>query len=423
MPLRSARLTGDPFLESRLNGTDRIFSGRDGLTVMRLQSALLDVGLSVGPAGTDGIFGSDTGAAVTTFKTGHGSCRTTRWWDRAQPKPWMTTCSSTRPVSTQYSGSSVRRWLIIGWSSSSPASWSPCCRPRWTRGVTCSGASPQTRSNRADPGHHGQQPGIDLREPFLAVADPVQDGKPAEQFIDDAIIAERAHGVTVEFNVNSEPRSFILINDEVILGRAATSLSGSPRRAPETLLGTAGPRVDPRAQPRPVGRAPEYADTDTEVFVDPALAQTRTALTGIPTAVGLQSFVEEVVARHVHWIVLQELAGTPGSIAVLQLGAGSLAAAAHFYFFERRRTWDVNDYGQGVFAQGNAAKFAQLAAFLRRCAAQSFSTDFDADNASTQAFLSAAQFCDDEASNPTGCRRPTAASRYSQISSSRRWDR
>ena len=116
---------------------------------------------------------------------------------------------------------------------------------------------------------------------------------------------------------------------------------------------------------------------DAEAFVDTALAQTRTTLSGIRTALGLQSFVEEVVARHVHWVVLQELAGTPGSIAVLQLGAGNLAAAAHFYFFDRRGTWDVNDYGQQLFAQGDAVKFAQLAAFLRRCAAQSFSTDFD----------------------------------------------
>src|SRR5215207_5477804 len=72
MPLRSARLTGDPFLESCLNGTDRILNGRDGLEVMRLHSGLLDVGLSVGPAGVDGIFGSDTGAAVTAFKIRKG---------------------------------------------------------------------------------------------------------------------------------------------------------------------------------------------------------------------------------------------------------------------------------------------------------------------------------------------------------------
>ena len=95
------------------------------------------------------------------------------------------------------------------------------------------------------------------------------------------------------------------------------------------------------------------------------------------------------------------MTGTPGSIAVFQLGAGNLASAAHFYFFDRRGTWDLNGYGQALFTRGDAAKFAQLAAFLRRCAAQSFSTDFDADNASTQAFLAAAQFCDDQTVNPT----------------------
>lgn len=192
----------------------------------------------------------------------------------------------------------------------------------------------------------------------------------------------------------------------MILGRAATGLAGSTRRAPDTLLGTL---VHELTHARNLVQSAELrstADTDDQVFIDTALAQTRTALSGIVTAAGLRSFVEEVVARHVHWIVLQELSGTPGSIAVLQLGAGNLASAAHFYFFDRRGTWDANGYGQELFAQGDAAKFAQLAAFLRRCAAQSFSTDFDADNASTQAFLAAAQFCDDQALNPSALPTP-----------------
>ena len=162
-----------------------------------------------------------------------------------------------------------------------------------------------------------------------------------------------------------------LVNDTVILGRAATSLADSDKRAPETLLGTLVHELTHArnlAQSDELGRT---AHTDTDVFVDTSLAQTRTALTGIPTAAGMRSFVEEVVARHLHWIVLHELAGTPGSIAVLALGSGNLAAAAHFYFFDRRRTWDANDYGRELFTQGDAAKFAQLATFLRRCAAQS----------------------------------------------------
>ena len=101
MPLRSARLTGDPFLESCLNGTDRIFSGRDGLTVMRLQAALLDVGLSV----------------VRRARTG----------------------SSDRTRALRQTRSPRGRYWV-------------------------------TANSRA----------IDLREPFLAAADPVQDGNPVD---------------------------------------------------------------------------------------------------------------------------------------------------------------------------------------------------------------------------------------------------
>src|SRR6478752_6968726 len=72
MPLRSARLTGDPVLTQCQEGAHRMFAGEDNLSVMRLQSALLDLGLSVGSHGADGIFGPDTGAAVTTFKNRHG---------------------------------------------------------------------------------------------------------------------------------------------------------------------------------------------------------------------------------------------------------------------------------------------------------------------------------------------------------------
>src|SRR3954462_8418203 len=72
MPLRSARLTGDQVLENCLTGGHRMLSGEDGLPVLRVQSALLDLGRSVGPHGADGLFGPDTGAAVTAEKTDKG---------------------------------------------------------------------------------------------------------------------------------------------------------------------------------------------------------------------------------------------------------------------------------------------------------------------------------------------------------------
>ena len=158
MPLRSARLTGDPFLESCLNGTDRIFSGRDGLTVMRLQSALLDVGLSVGTAGADGIFGTGTGAAVTTFKTSHGLVPNDPVVGRGRPRRWTMISSSTRPRWTRYSASSAPRWLIIALSSSSPGVGVSGLRPFRLLASYAGPLHGRRAQLRADPGHHRQQP-------------------------------------------------------------------------------------------------------------------------------------------------------------------------------------------------------------------------------------------------------------------------
>ena len=74
MPLRSARLTGDPVLEECLAGRHRMLAGEQGLPVKRLQQGLLDLGRSVGPKGADGIFGPDNGAGAAKA----GWCVTSR---------------------------------------------------------------------------------------------------------------------------------------------------------------------------------------------------------------------------------------------------------------------------------------------------------------------------------------------------------
>ena len=69
MPVRSARLTGDPILEACLAGNHRMQEGEDSLSLERVQSTLLDLARPIGPNGADGMFGPDTGAAVTAYKT------------------------------------------------------------------------------------------------------------------------------------------------------------------------------------------------------------------------------------------------------------------------------------------------------------------------------------------------------------------
>ena len=68
---------------------------------------------------------------------------------------------------------------------------------------------------------------------------------------------------------------------------------------------------------------------------------------------------------------------------------------------ELRSVYDVNGYGAGINAQGDAMRFHQLDLWLRLCAAQSFSDISADDEQSTLAFQAAAQFCADQVNDPT----------------------
>jgi hypothetical protein len=71
----------------------------------------------------------------------------------------------------------------------------------------------------------------------LAVADPVQDGQSAEVFFDDAIVAGGALANTVAFSSAGQLRAFIVIRDDVILGRESIVRISDGTRAPVTLQG------------------------------------------------------------------------------------------------------------------------------------------------------------------------------------------
>ena len=70
MPLQSPRFVGDPVLEACMNGLHRMMAPEEGDAVRKVQQALIDLGFSI-PGGADGVFGSDTGDAVTQFKLDH----------------------------------------------------------------------------------------------------------------------------------------------------------------------------------------------------------------------------------------------------------------------------------------------------------------------------------------------------------------
>ncbi|MFM2078291.1 MAG: hypothetical protein RJA49_2181, partial [Actinomycetota bacterium] len=68
MALRGPRFSGDPVLEECQAGRHRMMAPEDGLPVMRVQAALIELGRSIGDAGADGIFGQATGNAVSEYK-------------------------------------------------------------------------------------------------------------------------------------------------------------------------------------------------------------------------------------------------------------------------------------------------------------------------------------------------------------------
>lgn len=405
MPLRSARLTGDPVLENCLNDQARIQSGDNSLSVKRLQQGLLDLGRSVGPAGADGIFGSDTGSAVTAYKTDHGlvpndpvvgpgttqALDTDLFFDPAILDP---TFAEFSPPVVEHR---VEQFVATELSGLLHAPLDSFRHMLGRFALT-------NLSSGNLLGIVAQSRGTDLRSRFLLVADALQTDPtfglvPADPFFDDAVSLGGAAASTVTFTVGGVPRSFIVLHDDVVLGRAVITQQSTGRRAKETLQSVVVHELTHVRNVAGTFVLLSIADSDSNTYSDTALAATSSA-TGRATADVLRSFVHEMTARHVEWVILKELEGTPGSQAIRALGAGQLAAAARFYFVDTG-LFSSNGYVPGIRLQGDAVVFDQLAKWLTHCATQSFSDIPGDDRESTLAFQAAAQFCADRVANPT----------------------
>lgn len=401
MPLRSARLTGDPVLENCLTGGHRMLEGEEGLPVMRLQSSLLDLGRSVGPSGADGIFGPDTGAAVTSYKTSKGLVPNDpvvgRGTIQALDDDLFRDPPNLDPAFAEFSPAVVEHRLEQ-FIARELAAFLQAPLNSWRHMIARFALNALNSGELL--GIVAQSRAVDLRGLFLDAADPVQQGGTnAEIFFDDAITAADSHGVTIPFLAGGQLRAFIIIQDQVILGRAAIVRTSDNTRAPDTLQGVLVHELTHARNLANLQTLLEASDLDPNVYADTALAQARSAI-GPPTARVLRSFVGEMCARHVHWVVLKELAGVPGGLAVSALPPEKLAAGVLLYFAELFRIFDRNGYIAGINAQGDALRFPQLDLWLRLCASQSFSDVPDDDARSTQAFLSAAQVCADQLVDP-----------------------
>jgi peptidoglycan hydrolase-like protein with peptidoglycan-binding domain len=402
MPLRGPRFSGDPVLEECFAGRHRMLAPEEGLPVMRVQAALIELGRSVGPHGADGIFGDDTGAAVSAYKevkvlhptdpvVGPGT-------SKALDDDLFVDPPTLDPAFAEFSPFVVAHRVepfvgreLAPLMSAPLDSWRHMVANAAVRDLGSGFLLGIVAGSRA----------IDLREPYLAVADADQGGGvSADQHFDDSIVARGGAGQTVTFRANNDSRALCLIADDVFLGRQTIVRTSDGTHAPVTLLGALVHELTHARNLATTEALRLTPDTDADTYVDTALAQARSASGGTRTVEVLDSFVGEMVARHVHWIVQQELAGTPGDIAVRFLEPGKLAAAVNFYFADARAIYDSNGYGAGIVAEGDAARFRQLELWLRICAQQLFSDDASQGDEATQLFEAAARFCADQATSP-----------------------
>lgn len=72
--LKSERFSGDARLENIFDGRQEQFlrSGASGEAVAKVQQTLIELGIPLPKSGADGLFGGETGSAVSKFKTQHG---------------------------------------------------------------------------------------------------------------------------------------------------------------------------------------------------------------------------------------------------------------------------------------------------------------------------------------------------------------
>lgn len=406
MPLRSARLTGDPILENCLNDTARLQAGDDGLSVKRLQAGLLVLGRPVGPGRDDGIFGNDTAQAVAQFKSDRGLVPAADGivgpgTSRALDDDLFFNPATLDPAFAEFSPHVVGHLLeqFVAFELSALLS-APLDSFRHMLG---SFALTSLSSGHLL-GIVAKSRGTDLKGPFLSIADALQNDPrfglvDAEWLFDDALILGGAAAATVTFTALGIPAAFIVIHDTVVLGRASIERNSTGKKATETLQSVVVHELTHARNIAGTIVLMSKQDSDVETYSDIDLAASSSAA-GRPTADALRSFVHEMTARHVEWIVLKELAGTPAAIAVNALEASKLAAAAWFYFVDTK-LFHANGYVPAIKLKANEFKFDQLAKWLSICAAQSFSDNPENNERSALAFQAAAQFCAEKVANPT----------------------
>jgi peptidoglycan hydrolase-like protein with peptidoglycan-binding domain len=391
MALRSARLSGDPVLEQCLAGQHRMLAPEENLSVMRVQEALVKLGFS--PGQLDGVFGPTTGAAVSAYKQSRA----------LQPSDPVVGPGTSNGLDAEVFFDPPE--LDPDFAELAPFVPKHAVEPFLGFELTPLISAPLD-SQRHDVGTFllakltgGTLLGIVASSRAADAASDPRIPDATKQHLLEGL--GPSAGRTVSFTgTDGVTHVVILLDEPTVRGRRIIVHRPSGRKAPLTLRAAICHEM---THVRNLGlglqRTPDF---NTDVFLDPNLANSFTTTTGIPSATAFNQFTAEMNARHVEWIIEQENAGNP--FAARFLAPAALAHAAEFYFAETDPVFlfDDNGYIDAIVQRGHQATYQQIALWLRQVGTlMTFSGNADTQQTSAQLFKDAADSADLFALNPS----------------------
>ena len=336
MVLRGPRFAGDPILEACAGGTHVMGQGEHALdvlpqergvvrphslAVLRVQSALDELGFSVGPSGLDGRFGPDMAKAVTKFKTARGI-------SPSDPKVGVQT--STRldddlfldppeldPTFAEYSPFVVDRAvepfiaLALAGALNAPLnSWRKMLGEFALASLNSSrliGVVTQSRTDDIQPAYAAAAASSqrESKSDTTWFADMTKAKvAPASQPPKSDEVLPTAQMVPF-FNQQGLNQTFVMAGDDLVLGRSRIVQSSTGKSVAVGLLDGVAHELTHVRNIELEDAVLAVADSDATAYEDTALAAQKSAAgaTPIATAQVFRSFVAEICARHVQWIV------------------------------------------------------------------------------------------------------------------------
>jgi hypothetical protein len=407
--LRCPRFAGDNFLQNCADNVRQMRAGDSGLPVMRIQAALADLDFPVGPDGLDGAFGTHTGDAVAAYKkdrkiSPHDPVVGPLTMARLDAELFFAP-PERDPTFREFSPL-VATGRLEPFVGIELASFIGAPLDSWRHDI---GRFALTVLNSRELlGIVASSRAEDLRTPYIKDAAHMQkndDGTPINA--DDYFTTHtneqdrRQNGVTVKYTHSSGvTHSFMLVSDKVIMGKGVTGHrlpDGTVQTAPESIQDVLAHELTHVRNLAFIEALQSSPDDEPASFADPDTAQ-RLSRPGNRTAEVMGTYVDEVVANHVEWVVQKEVEGAAAAIRAL---APNQLAAAFRFWFQRPGNFFDNGYMAAINNQGDAQQFRQLDRWIRRAAPLTF-TGFASEQARTQALVrAAAAFCADQVVTPT----------------------